>query len=307
MTKALNRKVGGLERVPTFDELVRTEGSDISDIGLYTRQPATSFRNFFFGNQADGIQLDDTLDDKVSKILAVLQAGVEVEKQKTLDRQENNRQLFRGHLPNANNEPELGTGSIPTPDNASRAHSSFDGSPPPLPPPLPPPGGPMGPVQGLPLPPNPSFFNGPRREAREQVERGRSPPSPTPGEGGRPPLPQPQRPGSAPPAPPPAAIRDGAAVPVAAVRVPSSSGSASTRSGGNRSSVAPSTSRGSSSNVSVPAEQLAARGRAIARQRGGASAPPMRGGSVPPMRRGNRTRRRRIDTPEPPMYRPYGG
>ena len=289
MTKALNRKVGGLERVPTFEELVRTEGSDISDIGLYTRQPATSWRNFFFANQADGVQLDDTLDDKVSKILAMLQAGAEVEKQKTLDRQENNRQLFRGHLPQANNEPELGTGTIPTPERGSSGHSGFDGAYPSLPPPLPPPGGPMGPVPGLPVPRNISFFNAPRRDARAQVERGRSPPRPTPGEGGPPPIVQ--RPGSI---NPPVAIRDGAAVPVAAIRVPSGASSASTRSGGNRSRAAPSTSR-SSSNANVPVDQLVARGRALANQRGTASAPPMR--------RGNR-RRRRIDTPEPPGYGP---
>ena len=277
MTKVVN----GLVKRVSFEELIKDGGPDISDIGLYTRQPATAYRNFFFATQGDGVVLDETLDDKVSKLLAMMQAQVETEKQKTLDRQENTRQQFRGHLPTANNEPELGTGSIPSSSRSSNHSTGFDGAYPSLPPPLPPPGYPLGPVQGLPVPPVASFFNGPRRDARQQVERGRSPARP--GEGGPPPL---QRPGSV---NPPVAIRDGAAVPVAAIRVPSGASSASTRSGGNRSRAAPSTSR-SSSNARVPVDQLAARGRAFANERGAASAPPMR--------RGNR-RRRRIDTPEP--------
>ena len=277
----------GLVKNPTFEELIGSGGSDISDIGLYTRQPATAYRNFFFATQADGVVVDETLDDKVSKLVAVLQAQVDLERMKTMDRQENTRQQFRDNLPRANNEPEMGTGEIPT-DSDSGGGTGFDGAPPPLPPPAPPPGGPSGPVPALPLPPAP-FFNAPRRAAREQVERGRDP-----------------RPAGA---PPPLNLLRRQAGPAPAA--PSSSGSASTRA-----STRPraSTSRSSTSSGgyrNVTDAQLESRGRATiaVQQRDrrnplNASAPPQSSSSAaaPPRRR-----RRRMDTPEPPRYRPYGG
>ena len=281
--KKMTKVLRGLEKNPTFEEIIADGSDDISDIGLYTRQPAVQYRNFFFASQADGIQdvVDATLDDKVSKILAVLQAQVEVEKQKTLDRRENTRQQFCDNLPRANNEPELGTGTIDS-SSASTSSIGFDGSPPPLPPPMEPPGMPPGPVPALPLPPPPSFFNAPRRAAREQVERGRSPPQPTPGEGAPPPVPQMVAPG--------AALRN-------APRVPDSSGSASTRSGGRRSQPSSSSSGSSgyaAAAASIPTEQLQRQGRAAQRNsRNPASAPPLNP-PAPPRRR----RRTRMDTPE---------
>ena len=282
----------GLVKNPTFEELIGSGGSDISDIGLYTRQPATAYRNFFFATQADGVVVDETLDDKVSKLVAVLQAQVDLERMKTMDRQENTRQQFRDNLPRANNEPEMGTGEIPT-DSDSGGGTGFDGAPPPLPPPAPPPGGPSGPVPALPLPPAPSFFNAPRRAAREQVERGRDP-----------------RPAGAPP-PLNLLRRQAGPAPAEAPRVPSSSGSASTRA-----STRPraSTSRSSTSSGgyrNVTDAQLESRGRATiaVQQRDrrnplNASAPPQSSSSAAAPPRG---RRRRMDTPEPPRYRPYGG
>ena len=230
--------------------------------------------------------LDETLDDKVDKMLALLQAQADIEKQKTLDRQENTRQTFRGTLPQGNNEPELATGSIPT-SSSSSSGLGFDGNPPPLPPPTEPPGFPPGPVPALPLPPEPSFLNGPRRAAREAVERGRSPPTP----GGPPPIPQ-------------ANVRAPPVLP----RVPSSSGSASTRSGGpgqSSSNSGPSSSSGSrgSGYRAVTPAQLESRGRATiaVMQRRGQTQP-----SAPAEpKRAPRRRRTRMDTPEPPRYRPY--
>ena len=279
----------GLEKNPTFEELIGSGGSDISDIGLYTRQPATAYRNFFFATQADGVVVDETLDDKVSKLVAVLQAQVDLERMKTMDRQENTRQQFRDNLPQANNEPEMGTGEIPTDSDSGGGGTGFDGAPPPLPPPAPPPGGPSGPVPALPLPPAPSFFNAPRRAAREQVERGRDP-----------------RPAGAPP-PLNLLRRQAGPAPAPAPRVPSSSGSASTRASTRQGSAVPSTSS-SSGYRNVTDAQLESRGRATiaVQQRDrrnplNASAPPAPGAA--PARR----RRRRMDTPEPPRYRPYGG
>ena len=288
MTKVLR----GLEKRPTFEELIGTGGSDISDIGLYTRQPATKYRNFFFATQGDGVELDETLDDKVSKILTMLQMQVEVEKQKTIDRQEDARRQFNGHLPNSNNESEMGTGSIPS-SNASFHASGFDGSPPPLPPPTEPPGFPPGPVAALPLPPEPSFFNAPRRAAREQVERGRSPPRPTPGEGAPPPIGQPL-------AQPAAALRQ-------APSVPDSSGSASTRPSTRRSVATSSSSSSSGGYSQISNTQLQSRGRATVAVMQRNPRNPLNASAPPAPKAAARRRRTRMDTPEGRRYLPYSG
>ena len=84
--------VNGLVKNPTFEELIGSGGSDIRDIGLYTRTPASSFQNFFFA-PPQGPLVDDDHDDNVSKILALLRAKLDIQHNITVDRRENNRRL----------------------------------------------------------------------------------------------------------------------------------------------------------------------------------------------------------------------
>jgi hypothetical protein len=115
MTKVLN----GLVKNPTFEELIGAGGSNLDDIGLYTRQPATSQRNFFFATQGDLV--DEDHDDKVSKILSILEAQVQGQAHQAQARRADNARQFAAHLPGPNNEAEMAAPEMPPQTQAQPA------------------------------------------------------------------------------------------------------------------------------------------------------------------------------------------
>ena len=93
---------------PTFESLMGGETWDFpADAEVFGRA-AINFRNSWFGSQLDpvGSVVDEDLDDRKEKVLAVMRAFAEQQERRREERRGEDHEMFAENLPRANHEAE---------------------------------------------------------------------------------------------------------------------------------------------------------------------------------------------------------